>query len=495
MYKVIAVDDEIWVLRGLERLIDWNSMGFEFVCGFSNAIQALEKIQQLTPDIVITDIRMAGLNGLEFVKSVQNKGMNPKFVLLSAYSDFSYAQEAIRLGVSEYIVKPIQKEVLQNILSVIRVALDHNLSSGNKIYSYLLTNKNNFSKTILLEMMGIQGKYDKWCCICIQKEDASIDTVKKYLNDFLFGKKIEFCSFNAGDKFHIFILNYSSNISGINQFLYEVADKAEINTGISCSYSEIDKLPKALNEAKIAYLQFYIGDCSYLNEFTPKKNNMERELVGKFENLFNRNQQEIIKNLIKEIPSIFVLNSLTIENLFNVYNCIIGELRNTIMQNEVSLDNPLFIARIEDLPENFPKIQDLCESLLKVVNEVFNCIMISNERTISNKIDIYTIKKYIDENFLHDITVNQIANKFHMNTEYLSRLFKHKLGYNLNHYITQKRIQHSCILLTNTRLQIDEIVVLCGYNDYFYFNKVFKKMIGMTPFQYRTEKNSGNLKA
>ncbi len=116
MYKVIIADDEIWVPVGIKKLIQRSGYPFQVIEEVHNGIAALEKTAALRPDILISDIRMPGLNGLELMKKVNELGTGTKIVLISGYAEFKYAQEAVRLGALDYLLKPIEEEAVQAIL-------------------------------------------------------------------------------------------------------------------------------------------------------------------------------------------------------------------------------------------------------------------------------------------------------------------------------------------------------------------------------------------
>ena len=124
MYKLFLVDDEIWVIRGLMKMIPWEELGFEIVYTTTDSISALEKIALLKPDAVITDIRMASLNGLELLEQSLHMGKErPEFILISAYEEFEYAHKALKLGAFDYLIKPLKKAELVQVLAAVIVWL------------------------------------------------------------------------------------------------------------------------------------------------------------------------------------------------------------------------------------------------------------------------------------------------------------------------------------------------------------------------------------
>ncbi|WP_187274559.1 response regulator [Paenibacillus sp. N3.4] len=109
MYKLLILDDEPIILDGLKHILNWNELGFDIVATASDGLEGLEKIQEQTPDFVITDIRMKFMDGLTFIKEAKSVHPGIMFVVLSAFSDFEYAKESIQLGVYNYILKPVDR--------------------------------------------------------------------------------------------------------------------------------------------------------------------------------------------------------------------------------------------------------------------------------------------------------------------------------------------------------------------------------------------------
>ena len=128
LYRIILVDDEEEVRKGIIRKIDWNRLGFEVVGDAENGAEALEKIEQLEPEVVMTDIRMPFMDGLTLTERIRQKYPSMKVLIFSGFDDFEYAQQAIKLNVTEYILKPVNVEELSEILTRVKKNLDEEIS-------------------------------------------------------------------------------------------------------------------------------------------------------------------------------------------------------------------------------------------------------------------------------------------------------------------------------------------------------------------------------
>ena len=116
MYTIFLADDEIWVSMGLKKMIGRSGAAFQVIGEASDGVTAFDEIRRLRPDLLLADIRMPGLNGIELLKKIRENGLDTRVVLVSGYAEFSYAQEAVRLGASDYLLKPVEEEELRNVL-------------------------------------------------------------------------------------------------------------------------------------------------------------------------------------------------------------------------------------------------------------------------------------------------------------------------------------------------------------------------------------------
>ena len=133
LYRIILVDDEEEVRKGIIKKINWETLGFEVVGDAENGQDALEKIEQLEPDVIMTDIRMPYMDGLELIAKIRQKYPSMKVLIFSGYDDFEYAQQAIKLNVTEYILKPVNVEELTEILTRVRENLDKEIEQRRNL--------------------------------------------------------------------------------------------------------------------------------------------------------------------------------------------------------------------------------------------------------------------------------------------------------------------------------------------------------------------------
>lgn len=203
MYKVIVVDDETWICKLIRKIVDWEAVGFRIIADVQEPQDALKLIEQEKPDLVVTDIRMPGLDGISLIKEVRNKGIDTEFVIISGYSDFEYAQSAVSHGVLGYLLKPISKDDLYEILEKAKKQI------RNK---QLMMNKIEASDTYMLE-------HDLWKVIDRTDASVSVETFNERYNTQFANGKFRIAIFKKDSDFK----NKSENTNA-NQFFSFLGD-------------------------------------------------------------------------------------------------------------------------------------------------------------------------------------------------------------------------------------------------------------------------------
>ena len=163
MYKVVLIDDEIWGIRSINSSFSWEEYGFEVIGEYTNAEEAIDGIYKFSPDVICTDIKMAGMSGLELMKKIKGK-VNAKFVVISAYKNFEYAKESIYYDVVAYCVKPVSIEEANNVLIKLKGILDREygiINMDEQFKKYDIDNKTISNKKFVNMLNYILNNYDR----------------------------------------------------------------------------------------------------------------------------------------------------------------------------------------------------------------------------------------------------------------------------------------------------------------------------------------------
>lgn len=490
MYKVLIVDDEPWIIKDLKSLIDWETFGFRIVAEASSGEEAEKLIKVHNPDMIISDIRMPEMNGLELVQNIKTRRRDMIIVFISAYSDFTYAQEAINIGAFDYILKPVEVEKLKSTLRKVFLALEERTTINNSIKNYnntrLLTEiidmKASHSKIrVRLSEYGFCQEYDNFRIIIVKAESTFISIGIDIISQDIFSNlmKVKYISALMGVNKWIYLINYSSmNKEDTIKFYKKVLSIVKLyklDIGVSKSF-------ESLEEVRSFFLQ---ADLMVENRIVTGRHGMyfyRKEKAYSINNICNSmlktsNQAEL-RDAIKQIPVKCKKLRLNIEEIIKIYNqAVLCVARSNAVNMEMEiLDKKEFAYR-------FSSMEDIVKTLL----EGFETYSDSDVgKLVSNNI----VRKVIDEinnSFNKKIMISDLAEKFHINSNYLSGLFKNYTGKSFTNYLVEVRINKAAELLDDGELTLYEISEKVGYEDYFHFSKIFKKYKNVSPNVYRKD--------
>lgn len=532
MLKVLIVDDEIKVCRLIQCLVDWEALGLEVIGFAQDGLWALDYVKEYKPDIIITDIRMPNYDGLDLIKNSLEINSNTHFIIISGYSQFDYAQRAIKYGVDDYLLKPVKKkELLQTLEKLIakHQAITDNLSEKEEMKKQLSSTekklKSNFLNELLenkdfgSQLLKIDDINTEYRCkfvngtyqmLLIQPVIKALNTdtriyefIALKINDTLNDDLLFFSEViivNKGDYVYCLLNGSRDEFSKLRrqlkkfrttiQELKDVIGNFKLNIALSSEKAHISEVPACIREVKAAMLNKVVTNAEIL-EFTSVKtcatnskevidSKFRRDFLFNIETLNSNQQKELIQNLKHALKSIDNLNGQLISD---VYKEIIDLFKFSILNYGIVIkDNDL----LEALSNNFYKfssIDEIFDNLLQKINE--SLIEWTTEKKLENSKPIRLAKQFINENYSQLLTLEIIGDKIGFNPTYFSSVFKKETGMNFVDYLTEVRIQNAKQILVETDRNILDISIQVGFNDIKYFTKKFKKSSGLSPSEYR----------
>ena len=529
LYKILIVDDEEEIRLGVIKKINWESYGFKVVGDAANGVEAWEKANNLKPDIVMTDIRMPFMDGLELGEKIQEIMPSTKIIIFSGCDDFEYAQKAIRLNVSEYVLKPINSENLIEILKRLKCKLDEEYDEKRNIQvlqRYYLESmpimRQEFLTAVVegkitneiiaekLDRLRIDFKYNYFTVgiisLDILNKEKSIFkeenillpiSAEKILKEIM--KNIcEFTSFlyldnvivigNLKDKLEIkYFINALNEVC--RNFKKIVNGSMVIGLGRICDcFSDINLSYKDARSA-LEY-KAILGDekVIYIEDVEPDSSislNFDESLERKFVEAIKLGNDDDINSILDEIFNINYKGVLPI-NQYRIYGIEVLTALIKIMKS--------YRLNISDIiGENFNEYLYL--NNLNSITEIKEWFRektikankaIKNERINSAKILVDKAKQYIVENYSdYDLSVDKMCLVLHLSPAYFSTVFKKETGVSFINYLTDIRMEESIRLLNTTDYKTSIIGQKVGYMEPNYFSYVFKKRFGMSPTRYR----------
>ena len=497
MYTVLLIDDESSILEALSTEIHWQQLGVGTVLTAADGIQALEIMSRQAVNLLITDIQMPHMDGLTLIREVRTLYPDTHCILLTAYGEFEYARQAIQLGVENFLLKPLNREEMEE---TIEKALDN-------IYASRKISKELFRNNILLRwvngtihdeelserasLINVNLYLPEYCVVCISKKQPSL-SLSNYCRACVaqLSPEYEVHHFRDDRNRHILIIGGSKIVLPqlLNCFTKEAA-KIELNRYIAIavgntvqntdnlpeSYqsacTQIESIDKALSEMIILTPDQYPDENKLIQELiTIFHQQNEETRYSEYHDLTERLYQECIKSSSQKVitmltQSLFRLFSQEFSNRPDALEQLYSRMRLSVPDS----DRDLFTAAVIELLEY---------SFL-----LFNYYFKQYSPIIQSAIS------YIHTYYAQDVSIRQFCIKNKMSTAYLGYLFKKETGMFFNNYLVQYRICCSIRLLLDTDQKITDIAQNTGFSSTNYYISCFKKQTGLSPNKYRTRQS------
>lgn len=534
LFKLLIADDEQIVIEGIRDSIDWGRYGIEIVGTAKNGSEALKLAKDLKPDIIISDIKMPGLNGLELIEELRDFLPNVKVILISAYEEFDYAKQAIRLGVNSYLSKPVKKAEVINEVSKIKSQLEQKQYEEEitkelqqRFNENLPILREHFLNT-LIRGVGVNDletkfqtyhvdlspcnigvmvcKMDHFHKINFEVDEARVQLLMLRIIDIFNettlpkSKSITFQSynqeivtiFNAFEKDGLSVQEWIKFAEKIkHRVLAEIG--SEVSIGIGRIYPEIKDIGLSYKEAvKALNYRLVYGDNSVLYI-----ENVEDVETDAYNPLININELlENIQNILYtgKLEEVFDLVDSFRQRLQNAERIPYYYIQQLYIQllsiilrtaTEIGIGTHL-IAENNDLYGTLLKIESFSELdgwIKGILGNVCEQINIKNK--LKTKHSIQKAINYIREHCQEEISLTSVADYVRLNPNYFSRFFKEETGCSFVDYLKKLRIEKAKELLRTSNLKIYEICEALGYQSVQYFSTLFKNMVGVTPQEYR----------
>lgn len=483
MYRVIIVDDEPLVIKSLRKTINWAELGFEVIGESYNGIDAYEQILNLRPDLIFVDIRMPGMTGLELIKKLRDLSLKIQIIIISGYAEFAYAQKAINYGVLGFCLKPFDDDEITGLLKKAKSILDNSENIFEKEIVKLIE-KSIYEKNEKEVEESVESFSQKW-----NISEETLVIVSFGSDKLAFPPDIRYFSFKLGaNKYAYLITKDTHNKASMeeikNNLTYSIKASIKKNdriksVGIGKIILSLKDIKSAIEDANIATYQFFMTGNKDVYVIDSINNYKINDLLKDLNEVLICKDLNIIKSVMDKIIADFKNGAYNITHAFTVYNYIISNFYDMGLESDLS-----HIYSFEQLLELFHTAEDMLEYFKELLIINLDNDMQYMQKEIKNE-NFKAILQYVNKNFTSDISLQNISKKFTINPSYASQLFKKELNMTFTEYLTKMRISYACKLLDRMDMSIDAVAEKSGYNDYFYFIKSFKKVVGVTPRQYR----------
>lgn len=535
MYRLMIVDDERRIVRGLTAAVQSSGLPLSDVRGFHSANEALEAMGALPCDILLSDIRMPERDGLELINIVKSAYPSCRVVFLTGFGQFEYAQQAVKLGAFDFLVKPVTDEVLFQCLEravrsldeerQARLSIDHLKSRYEEtvpvlrsgFIKQLLAGEQpqreealersralNVSLDLLQEAVLLLVRLNNRHKARVAYSDAEIDGfLFAQLGDAL-SPDFRFAALWDEHGFLVYVVQSAEALSGerlrsqLRQAVNAVRKKLlerrglEISALLSGRTADYTEWPDRYKDA-VQMLKRHIspGTGAVLDaecDAEPAERDMSGfgglAAIGSLDLLLESgDEQEYDRRLSAVFAEAKQLPGMPYRVFAEICQIISLSLIKALNKLVLTEEDQAGLAMDEWANVNrFSSVDEMSERFFEASRKVF--VLLKRQREDS-KDAVSRLKWYISQNLAGDLSLAQLAKVGHMSAAYLSRIFKEQTGEGINHYITRLRIERAMELLRDPALKIADVAVRAGYDNIPYFTKVFKKVVGITPQEFK----------
>ncbi|MCR5543938.1 MAG: response regulator [Eubacterium sp.] len=547
--KVFLVEDEYAIREGIKKSVDWEKNGFELVGEAGDGEVAFPKIVKSKPDILITDIRMPFMDGLELSKLVKKELPDIKIVVLSGYDDFNYAKEAISIGVEEYILKPVSGDKLMEELGRIAELVKNKkqemelrskyihdreeirILEQQKFLHDVIGGKMSMGESLKLgKDLGIEITAAYYAIVLMQVFPKNIQSIDA--EEYSSAKEDMYIKLNDiySDKNHVYLYE---QVGDVLCFLERADDEKEIHANIRAGIDDIKAMMEEYDDMmffisvgkvvdRIRDVNSSYTDASkkfaerymYTDSFVFYEET-EGDKDGIRENV-NEDRKQTASNLDINSLDVSMLSKKTVyhflrngtlsevEDLVNEYFESMGSeaFESMMLRQYVLMESMLSaVAFLDDLGVNKEDISDMLgdlknpvlfadsvDSAKQYIKDLLNCL-IEHRNKVSDKKYVEIIDKakdYIQENYKEDdMSLQSVASYVNVSSNHFSAIFRRETGETFIDYLTTVRMDKAKDLLVCTSMKTSDVGFEVGYRDPHYFSYIFKKTQGMSPKEFR----------
>lgn len=465
MYKVILADDEPLILAGLRRKIDWGALGFEIVGECTNGKMLLDEVLAKDPDLLILDIQMPHMTGLEVLHVIRNISSAPSIVI-SGFNDFAYAQEALRYGVIDYLLKPVSSALLQDAVLKAKQRLDITTVQGRRsaslMFHFLCMNVDKMPESVLLSRLALSGRHRYYWIAAFRGSCSLLETAWEEIVMFRY------------DEDTMIAVIHLDEIPDDGRAFITSRFQFESDAGLSRPFEELRQLAQAAEEAITALETAWFRHGIYLWS----TENEEQSIKFFLQQLEQKGQNSAeISGMLSTLPTYLLEHRLNVRSVEAIYNTLLSCARSRAQ------GQPVRYSSWKEIKAQYKSADYLLSDLHRMLAPGTD----SDDAVSSSRAVVFKVKSILQKDYAQPLSLHSMASRFHIDNSYLSSLFREETGKTFTNYLTEIRVQHACEYLRTTALTNSKIAQLCGFTSDSYMKKVFRKVLGITPSEYRAQ--------
>jgi two-component system, response regulator YesN len=530
MLKVLLVDDEPFILQGLREIIDWEAQGFHIEATAENGLQAIEILRHTHVDLIIADIRMPQMNGIELLETIRKEKISDaRFVFLSGIKDFEIAQQAIRLHCTEYILKPVQKNDLLKLLNEVSSSVEKEheekktsalmenafyarsmvaLLMGKYDSSDLENVQQRLGNATDLQYVGMEAENDSEYASMTDEEKRTIQrNLYRACLDFIGKDGGLYCIFGVSQRkgcYDVGIICCRELCSHLGMTSADFLEKLRsfvsqevrhpILYYVGSQVQKLTELSESYRTATIAKTcrAFTVNHDTNLAENRMKSDSgtfsADKKIIDSLIDAVSANNKEAIKECVSKLYTRFRVNNVDEDLIALDMNYFLFQLIHLAIQLDDNINQEDILHYITENAFNTDGTYDNEKIFLNFVTEYSEYLASIRNRSVRGVLG--QIEQEIQMHYADDISLKTLSEKYYLNSAYLGQVFKKKFGVSFKSYLTALRVEKAAQLLLTTDEKVYKVAEQVGYHDIDYFIDRFVKLKGCTPTKFRRLANS-----
>lgn len=504
MRKIMLIEDEELILQGLKNIVDWEAMDMQIVHMAHNGCEALEQFAREPVDIIVTDINMPVMDGIAFLTQLRQSEERAKCIILTGYDEFEYARCAIRLGVVDYILKPIDEEKLVAVL----------LQSDRELEEYDKKREGNIDDKIgwlqFLRGMLPKEEADEYIELLPKLDPADmvyaavmkldIESLKRAkMTDILVelhaaGKQVRAIYLSADS---LLLLLYGTDLDGAQaqEILAGLQDEIESKygilsfIGIGRPFTDYRGIQNAWQEAqrlqKYQVIEGY-GSCVSAQQIHGRKAEDIEFDSAALRKMILQKDQDSAQNYLEDLFINHVKKEAAVDDLYHV--CLKAAILLQEIKEEYQLLNKENMQNLTEMIDRIFKAEDLFSIRAVLMGEIVEIIYYLHEDNSQYTPVVKQIMSEVQQNYKEDMNLKTLSYKYHMNASYLGQIFQKEVGCSFAQYLSNIKNSIAKDMILNTNMRINDIAREVGYPDTSYFYRKFKQCYGVSPASLREMK-------
>lgn len=521
MYKLLIADDEYWTREKIRTMITWEEYQIEFLSPAQDGEEVLQRMESDRPDILMTDINMPFLNGVELVKKVKERYPEIVILVLSGYDDFAYVKDTLMAGAINYLLKPVSKiDLIRALSKALELISEKEENERQTLKAASLLQDRELS--LLIEKERVRLSMTQVTGTALDSVGCSIMLIKIHDLQSLMGQyqyDMNYLSYSIKKKLreldqkqNLVIFNY---INRSNEFLVvsemDMAEqqvlalkmmksiKEETDSPVTIAVSEQSYSMDSLHDAYVQSISVLMtrpyNRESVILFSNKEKNRMSHQVTECFSQesehrlraALKTGSEKAVREFLRDEVGMQACKKRNFMEMKQIVNRICAIFQDHLIGQGASEVSIKELGRLEQMADKVVESLDV-EQLLSLITEMQNVVLGERKSEITGNIRdcVKEAVAYINENYFEELTLSGLADKYAVESSYFSRLFKQETGENLMLYIAGRRMEKAKELMRREDINIAEVAFMVGYDDYTYFSKVFKKHVGASPREYRS---------